>query len=478
VDQVGRDRPVNDAQHLTHGLGVGGKQIAQGKGEADDPLAQWHIGKDLIGQQGGCLGHAAGAAARTGRPRKNPRFLQENANFRQVSSQTSPPVPTGLNTAATGPGTIQLSWTDTASDESGFRMERSKDGGSYTVIASLDANSTSYLDGSLTPDTLYNYRVRAWNCAGNSDYSNVATAATESAPPVTEQVASADLPVSSKVSGDYQNTWADDSVHETITERQGGNEDHGYYGYLEQKWVFNVTTGNALVFSADVAATTYYDSFTFAYSTDDSQYIDMFTFDSRNPGQREILLPPTVSGTVYIKVRDNVHSTTDDSSYSVNIDHLSIRSENGDALPRPTAPQSPVPLSAGGDSIDSAGTDTTDVEPGFDVDRPSNDSSQWQQPATAEANARSFGENSLNTEALYDFVLSALSSNGSSASSEPASARTEEQAAAPLGLQAPEYEHRASKMSACLFRRRQQPCLLLPQRPQNSRLSQQRWLLQ
>ena len=58
LDQVGRDRPVNDAQHLAHGLGMGGKEVAQGKGEADDPLAQWHIGEDLIGQQGGSLGHA------------------------------------------------------------------------------------------------------------------------------------------------------------------------------------------------------------------------------------------------------------------------------------------------------------------------------------------------------------------------------------------------------------------------------------
>ena len=88
VGQVGRDRPANDPQHPAHRLGVGGKQVAQGKGEADDPLAQRDIGtnrqdsrfvqpqaapkgcgtslcriKDPIGQQGGGLGHAAGATA-------------------------------------------------------------------------------------------------------------------------------------------------------------------------------------------------------------------------------------------------------------------------------------------------------------------------------------------------------------------------------------------------------------------------------
>lgn len=63
MDQVGGNGAVDDAQHLTHGLGVGGEEVTQGEGDAEDPLAQWDSGKDLIGQQGGGLGHAPGAAA-------------------------------------------------------------------------------------------------------------------------------------------------------------------------------------------------------------------------------------------------------------------------------------------------------------------------------------------------------------------------------------------------------------------------------
>jgi hypothetical protein len=63
VYQVSGNRPVNDAQHLTHRLWVGGEQVSQRKGETDDPLAQWHVGKYFIGQQGRGLGHPAGAAA-------------------------------------------------------------------------------------------------------------------------------------------------------------------------------------------------------------------------------------------------------------------------------------------------------------------------------------------------------------------------------------------------------------------------------
>ena len=47
MGQVGGDRPVNYAQHLAHGLGVGRKQVAQGKGETDDPLAKRDIGKHI-----------------------------------------------------------------------------------------------------------------------------------------------------------------------------------------------------------------------------------------------------------------------------------------------------------------------------------------------------------------------------------------------------------------------------------------------
>jgi len=53
----------HDTQHLTHCLRVSSEQKAQGKGEADHPLAQRYIGKDFIGQQGCGFGHTACATA-------------------------------------------------------------------------------------------------------------------------------------------------------------------------------------------------------------------------------------------------------------------------------------------------------------------------------------------------------------------------------------------------------------------------------
>ena len=61
MEQVGRDRPVNDTQNLTHRMGMGSEQVPKGEGKTDHPLAKRYIGKHFIREKGRCLGHAAGA---------------------------------------------------------------------------------------------------------------------------------------------------------------------------------------------------------------------------------------------------------------------------------------------------------------------------------------------------------------------------------------------------------------------------------
>jgi len=80
---------------------------------------------------------------------------------------------------------LVLSWTDAASSESGFSVERSTNGSTFGAIASLGANVTTFTNTGLAAGTTYYYRVRAFNGAGNSAYSNIAshaTAAPTSAP--------------------------------------------------------------------------------------------------------------------------------------------------------------------------------------------------------------------------------------------------------------------------------------------------------
>ncbi len=74
---------------------------------------------------------------------------------------------------------INLSWTDNASNETGFRIERKKGaGGTYAEIATTGANVVTYSDSTCGSGTTYYYRVRAYNGSGNSGYSAEANATT------------------------------------------------------------------------------------------------------------------------------------------------------------------------------------------------------------------------------------------------------------------------------------------------------------
>ena len=75
---------------------------------------------------------------------------------------------------------INLTWTDNATNETGFHIERCKGSTctNFTRIATVGANVTTYSNTKLTANTTYRYRVQAYNASGNSGYSNIAKATT------------------------------------------------------------------------------------------------------------------------------------------------------------------------------------------------------------------------------------------------------------------------------------------------------------
>lgn len=89
-----------------------------------------------------------------------------------------PQAPTNLTATAVSSRRINLSWTDNSNNETEFRVYRSNHGHHFHFVATVGANITTYADTALTPATTYRYRVRAHNLAGDSDYSNTATART------------------------------------------------------------------------------------------------------------------------------------------------------------------------------------------------------------------------------------------------------------------------------------------------------------
>ena len=97
-----------------------------------------------------------------------------------AATPVAPAAPTSLTAAATSKSVIQLSWTNSSTDQTAVYVERCKNAGctTFTRIATLSGSATSYRNTGLSSRTTYTYRVQAQNTAGLSAYSNTVTATT------------------------------------------------------------------------------------------------------------------------------------------------------------------------------------------------------------------------------------------------------------------------------------------------------------
>jgi predicted phage tail protein len=133
------------------------------------------------------------------------------ANATTLVVITIPKAPAALTATAASATQINLAWTDNATDETGFELERSADGTTFAKIADLGPNVKVFQNTALTPATRYWYRVLAKNTAGKSAYSNVANATTLQVAPN----APANLTVTPVSTSQIDLKWADNANNET-----------------------------------------------------------------------------------------------------------------------------------------------------------------------------------------------------------------------------------------------------------------------
>lgn len=85
-----------------------------------------------------------------------------------------PAAPSNLKVTSPDRGQVRVTWSDRSNNEQLFSIERSYfSGGSFSQVATVGANMTSYTDRSVSRNVRYYYRVRAYNSGGYSSYSNI-----------------------------------------------------------------------------------------------------------------------------------------------------------------------------------------------------------------------------------------------------------------------------------------------------------------
>lgn len=84
----------------------------------------------------------------------------------------APAAPSNLNANDLGATSMALDWDDNSDNERVFEIQRRSPGRTWALIASPGANTTEHTDQGLSPNTEYEYRLRACNLTGCSKYSN------------------------------------------------------------------------------------------------------------------------------------------------------------------------------------------------------------------------------------------------------------------------------------------------------------------
>lgn len=135
-----------------------------------------------------------------------------NSNYGNVVSVNTLTiaVPASLTATRVNEIRVDLSWSDTNTDETNFRVERGDAACSnFTEIAAT--TTTSYTDNSLGADGTYCYRIRAYKTATNEWYTQYS--ATDTA--VTTILAPANINTSAPNTTLVNVSWADTTVSET-----------------------------------------------------------------------------------------------------------------------------------------------------------------------------------------------------------------------------------------------------------------------
>ncbi|MDI6788407.1 MAG: fibronectin type III domain-containing protein, partial [Planctomycetota bacterium] len=376
-----------------------------------------------------------------------------------VDSATTPQVPVSparplnLTATATSLSQIRLQWSDDSNNETGFRIER-KIGlaGTYELLTNVSANSTSFLNTGITTGTTYYYRIRAYNIAGPSDWSNEASVAMPVAP-----TAPGNLSINLISSSRADLLWNDNSDNEDGFKIERKVAVSGIYStiatssvntytdstladgtvYYYRVWAYNII-GNSVTATNEATITTTLNApsvltatlgaslqvilawsdnsfseagFKIERSTDGINYTLLNTLTTNTTHYTDSQLP---AGAAYSYRVHSYNSAVGNSAYS-NVVTVTIP---------PVAPSNLTASPVSASQINLTWTDNSDNETGFELHR-STDGTNYILRATLNADTTSYNDTGLSDGMRYYYrVFSFNTAAGKSTSSNIASAIT------------------------------------------------------
>ncbi len=406
-----------------------------------------------------------------------------NSNVATATTANTPAAPSNL--IATAPANavqINLTWTDNASNEDNFIVERSPDGSTnWAQVGAPAANATSFSDTSvsLAMNTTYYYRVRAASAAlGASANSNVANATTAALPAAPTTLVATPAANALQISL----TWTDNSNNETgfIVERSLDGSTNWtqvgtpavnatsftdstagltlgtqfYYrvravdalGPSTNSNVANATTANVPAAPSNLAATASTSAIQINLTwTDNSSNEDGFVIE-RSPNGADTW---TAVGTVAANATsfsDTTSGLTANTTFYYRVhatdsvlgsSSLSNLANAKTAAP-PAAPSNLLATASTNSlQISLTWTDNSTTEDGFLVERSPDGSTNWTQVGTPAINATSFTDSSASLAVGTTYYYRVRATNaaiGASANSNVANATTASAPAAPSNL--------------------------------------------
>jgi len=268
--------------------------------------------------------------------------------------------PSALSATAS-PGAISLSWQDNSPNETGFEVLRSTTGtnGTFTTIATTAARVTAYTDTGLDPKRQYCYKVQAI-----AQKRIIGTSNTVCANPLPlEPLAASNADAVLTASGSVRITWTDNSINEDGFRVERAASDAG-------PWTTLVTTGPGVTSAQDASGI---------------------------PNQERVCYRVVA----FNKAGDAAPSNTDCTAF-------------------PAAPTNLAATAMDAQTIDLSWVDNSAFEDGYEVQRCCQ--TGWVVVGNLPANATSYRDAGLVTNAQYYYLVRAKKDQGYSTFSNTASA--------------------------------------------------------